>query len=345
MQHLIGLNLTQLLKQPMPVPDFRKKQLYHWWHEKQILEYAQMHNLPDSFIEYLETEHPMPKLSVVNQQASQDGTKKLLFALGDDLVEAVIMEYHYGSSICLSTQIGCRMGCHFCASTLHGLVRNITAEEMLMMFYMAGKYAKQRLSRVVLMGSGEPLENLDQVLSFIHQVSAADGYDLSLRHIALSTCGLPQGIRALAKEALPITLALSLHAPNDELRQQIMPIAKKYSISQVMQACDEYIAVTSRRITIEYALIQDFNDTIEQAEQLSQLIKGKLYHVNLIPINPIAERAYRAPAGERLQEFKKRLEAHGIHVTIRRELGSDIVAACGQLRNQTIEQQKKAGGL
>lgn len=341
---LLSLSQAELLALDLPGEMFRKKQLYHWLHQKLTLDYQEMNNLPKSFTDYLSEHHPMPSVKVVQRLQSEDGTIKLLFALGDDYAEAVIMEYHYGSSLCLSTQIGCKMGCTFCASTLKGWYRNITAAEMLMMLYLANNYSKSRISRVVLMGSGEPLENLDEVLRFLHQAISEDGYNLSARHVSISTCGLPDGIRRLAKENLPITLALSLHAPNDTLRRQIMPIARKYSIQEVMRACDDYIAQTSRRVTIEYAMISGFNDSIEQADELADLIKGKLYHINLIPINPIEERSYQAPQRESLTNFQKRLEASLIHVTIRRELGSDIVASCGQLRNQAIEQKKNAGG-
>lgn len=213
-----------------------------------------------------------------------------------------------------------------------------------MMVYLANEFSKSRISRVVLMGSGEPLENYDQVMRFIHQIVSDDGYNLSARHISLSTCGLPEGIKKLAREDLPITLALSLHAPNDTLRRKIMPIAKAFTIQQVMAACDDYITQTNRRVTIEYALIEGFNDSPDMAKQLSQLIKGKLYHVNLIPVNPIKERDYSAPSTERLTNFKNLLEADRIHVTIRRELGSSIAASCGQLRNQAVELKIKAGG-
>lgn len=344
MNSILSLNPTQLSQLGLPGPAFRSRQLYHWLHQKQVLDYAAMTNLPRELIDYLTSHHPLPQVQVLDEKVARDGTKKLLFGLGEDLAEAVIMEYDYGSSLCLSTQIGCRMGCTFCASTVYGLVRNITASEMLMMVYLANRYAKRRISRLVLMGSGEPLENLDQVLVFIERLIDPEGYNMSARHISLSTCGLPEGIRRLAASQLPITLALSLHAPNDELRRQIMPIAKAHSIAQVMQACDDYIAATNRRVTIEYAVIKDFNDQPAQAEQLIELIRGKLYHVNLIPINPIKERDFSAPDRSHLIKFQNLLEAARIHVTIRRELGSEIVASCGQLRNQAIELKMKAGG-
>lgn len=337
---LLSLTLDELLALDLPGEKFRKKQLFHWFHKKLTLDYHQMTNLPKALVEHLAEHYPVPNVRVIKKHRSQDGTIKLLFALGDDYAEAVVMEYRYGSSLCLSTQIGCRMGCKFCASTLKGWYRNITSSEMLMMLYLANDYSKERISRVVLMGSGEPLENLDEVLRFLHLATNEDGYNLSARHVSLSTCGLPEGIRRLAKEKLPLTLALSLHAPSDELRRQIMPIANRYSIKQVLAACDEYIEQTSRRVTIEYAMISGFNDSLLQADELAALIKGKLYHINLIPINPIEERDYQAPQRESLTNFQKRLEASRIHVTIRRELGSDIVASCGQLRNQAIEQKK-----
>jgi len=343
-KHILSLSRRELAQTDLPGQPFRRKQLYHWFHEKQVLDYEQMTNLPKDLIEFLKAEHPLPAISVARALTAEDGTKKLLFALGDDYAEAVIMEYRYGSSLCLSTQIGCRMGCTFCASTIHGLVRNITAEEMIMMLYLANDYSSGRIGRLVLMGSGEPLENLDEVLTFLHRIVSEDGYNMSARHISLSSCGLPEGIRRLAKEELPITLALSLHAPNDALRRQIMPIAKAYTIREVLAACDEYIAQTGRRVTIEYALIEGFNDGAQQARELSQLIQGKLYHVNLIPVNPIKERQFTPPDRERLKEFKNLLEADRIHVTIRRELGSEIAASCGQLRNQAIELKMNAGG-
>ena len=341
---VLDRSLDDWLNLDLPGEGFRKRQIYHWLHEKLVLDYAAMTNLPKKLVAYLEEQEPLPNVRVVQKLTSKDGTVKLLFALGDDFAEAVVMEYHYGSSVCLSTQIGCRMGCKFCASTLNGWSRNITASEMLMMLYLANRYSTQRISRIVLMGSGEPLENLDEVLRFLHQAMKPDGYNLSGRHISLSTCGIPEGILRLAEEKLPITLALSLHAPNDDLRRQIMPIANRYPIREIMTACDTYIERTSRRVTIEYAMIAGFNDSAAQADELAELIRGKLYHVNLIPVNPIAERDYQAPERDSLTNFQKRLEAHRIHVTIRRELGSDIVASCGQLRNQAIEQNNKAGG-
>lgn len=341
---VLDRSLKDWLNLDLPGEGFRKRQIYHWLHEKLVLDYAAMTNLPKNLVAYLEEHEPLPNVRVVQQLTSQDGTVKLLFALGDDFAEAVVMEYHYGSSVCLSTQIGCRMGCKFCASTINGWSRNITASEMLMMLYLANRYSKQRISRIVLMGSGEPMENLDEVLRFLHQAMTPDGYNLSGRHISLSTCGIPEGILRLAEEKLPITLALSLHAPNDALRHQIMPIANRYPIREILAACDAYIERTSRRVTIEYAMIAGFNDGAAQADELAELIRGKLYHVNLIPVNPIAERDYQAPKRDSLTNFQKRLEAHRIHVTIRRELGSDIVASCGQLRNQAIEQNNKAGG-
>lgn len=337
MDHILSWSQNQLLQADLPGQPFRRKQLYQWFHKNRVLDYSKMTNLPQDLIEYLQNHHPLPQVKLVQQQVAEDGTKKLLFALEDDYAEAVIMEYHYGSSLCLSTQIGCRMGCTFCASTLHGLVRNITASEMLMMFYLANNYSKNRISRLVLMGSGEPLENFDQVMVFLHQIVAEDGYNLSGRHISLSTCGLPDGIRRLAQQELPITLALSLHAPNDNLRRQIMPIAQAFPLNEVLAACDDYIAQTGRRVTIEYAMIEGFNDTPEHARQLIDLIKGKLYHVNLIPVNPIKERSFSAPERKKLVDFQNLLEAGQIRVTIRRELGSEIAASCGQLRNQAIE--------
>lgn len=314
---------------------FRAKQLFQWLHEKGVGEFDEMTNLPASLRERLKSEWTVNPLTVVKRSVSeQDGTEKLLFALADgELIETVIMRYRYGISLCLSTQVGCRMGCAFCASTIGGLKRNLTAGEMLSQVYECNRITGEKANHIVLMGSGEPLENYEEVVGFLRMVNDESGYHLSLRNITLSTCGLVEAIGRLAGEQLPITLAISLHGATDEVRERLMPINRRYPIERVLAAVDDYIERTHRRVTFEYALIAGLNDTEEQARQLGRLLKGKLVHVNLIPINAVEENDFLPSSEEQISTFKSILEKSGINVTIRRELGSDINAACGQLRN------------
>ena len=314
---------------------FRAKQLFEWVHEKGVDSFEDMSNLPKSLISELENRFIVNPLKVVKRLVSNsDGTEKVLFGLADgEMIETVVMKYCYGNSICISTQVGCRMGCKFCASTIGGLKRNLSAGEMLSQVYESNKNLDERINHIVLMGSGEPLENYDEVIRFLRLINHSKGYNLSLRNITLSTCGLVDQIRRLADEGLPITLAISLHGATNEVREKLMPINRKYPIEEILSAVDDYIEKTNRRVTFEYALIKNVNDSNDQARKLAQILKGKLVHVNLIPINKVEENEFLPSSEEQISSFKSILEKTGINVTLRRELGSDINAACGQLRN------------
>ena len=319
---------------------FRGKQLYQWMHEKLSPSIDDMTNLPAGFREKLKEECIYTLLRQKDVQVSKDGTKKYLFLLQDgNAVESVLMRYKFGNSLCISSQAGCRMGCRFCASTLEGLVRNLTPSEMLEQVYQITRDTGERVSHVVVMGTGEPLDNFDNLLRFIELLTGEGGQNLSQRNVTVSTCGLVPKIRELAEKKLQITLALSLHAPNQEKRRELMPVANKYELSSVIDACKTYVELTGRRITFEYSLVAGANDSPEDAKELADLIKGINCHVNLIPVNPIKERTYKRPKGEAVQGFKNKLEKYGINVTIRREMGQDIDGACGQLRKKYMERQ------
>lgn len=312
---------------------FRGKQLYQWMHEKLSPSIDDMTNLPAGFREKLKEECIYTLLRQKDVQVSKDGTKKYLFLLQDgNAVESVLMRYKFGNSLCISSQAGCRMGCRFCASTLEGLVRNLTPSEMLEQVYQITRDTGERVSHVVVMGTGEPLDNFDNLLRFIELLTGEGGQNLSQRNVTVSTCGLVPKIRELAEKKLQITLALSLHAPNQEKRRELMPVANKYELSSVIDACKTYVELTGRRITFEYSLVAGANDSPEDAKELADLIKGINCHVNLIPVNPIKERNYKRPKGEAVQGFKNKLEKYGINVTIRRSMGEEINSACGQLR-------------
>lgn len=313
---------------------FRAKQLYQWMHEKLAGSFDEMTNLPKNFREKLKEQYDYTVLTLEDRLISGiDGTEKYLFGLEDgNVIESVLMRYHHGNSVCISSQVGCRMGCRFCASTLLGLERSLTPAEMLNEVYMAGKDSGQKISSIVLMGIGEPLDNFDNVMDFLEILSSPQGLNLSLRHVSLSTCGLVDGIYRLMEKKLQLTLSISLHAPNDEIRSQTMPVNHKYPMDELLGACREYFKQTGRRISFEYALIEGVNDTPECAQQLSQKLKGMGTHVNLIPVNPVKERNYRRSSRDRIRRFQQILEQNHITATVRRELGSDINAACGQLR-------------
>ncbi len=313
---------------------FRALQLYEWMHKKLARDFSEMTNLSFSLRESCGERFSLTTLKPVKVQESKtDGTKKFLFELPDhNLVESVLMRYHHGNSVCISSQVGCRMGCKFCASTLGGLVRNLTAAEMLEQVYGIIRYTGERVSNVVVMGIGEPLDNRENLLRFIRMLTDDKGLHISKRSITVSTCGLVPEIKKLAEEGLQITLALSLHGVSDEKRRQLMPIAERYSIAELMEACRYYFERTGRRITFEYALAGGVNDTREDAEGLIGLASALHAHVNLIPVNPVRERKYTASGKEAVRMFQKKLEDAGINVTLRREMGRDIDGACGQLR-------------
>ena len=322
---------------------FRADQIFSWIHEKRARSFDEMSNLSLSLREKLKSAYELPQLQVERMQESKiDGTRKYLFLLSDgNLIESVFMRYHHGNSVCVSTQVGCRMGCRFCASTIDGVVRSLKASEILDEVYAIGLDTGEAISNVVLMGSGEPFDNYDAVVRFIRLLSDPKGQNLSMRNITLSTCGLPDEIRRFAEEGMPVTLALSLHAPDDETRKQLMPIANKYGLKEVLAACDYYFEKTGRRMSYEYSVVRGVNDTREEAEKLSRLLSGKNAHVNLIPVNPISARSFEKPAFESLAAFQKVLVKNGINVTIRREMGSDIDGACGQLRRHYLSDRKK----
>ena len=319
---------------------FRAKQVYSWIY-KEVWNFDDMRNLPKSLKEKLKENFKIVIPEIVEEfRSKDDDTRKLLLALEDgNLIECVIMKYKHGNTICISTQVGCRMGCKFCASTIDGRVRNLTSGEILSEIMIAQKTLGERISNIVLMGSGEPLDNYDNVVKFLKEVNAEYGLNIGQRHITISTCGLVPKIYELADEGLTITLAISLHAFSDEKRKEIMPIANKYSIKEILAACEYYIKKTNRRVTFEYALVKDVNDGNEDAKALGQLLKGMLCHVNLIPVNEIKENSFKRSSNKRIEEFAEILKSKGIEATVRREMGSDINAACGQLRRSYIKSQ------
>ena len=318
---------------------FRAKQLYQWMHQKLATDPAQMSNLPAAFREVLAEEYSYTVLAQEQVQISkQDGTRKYLFRLPDgNYIESVWMQYHHGNSVCISSQVGCRMGCSFCASTLGGLVRSLTTAEMLEQIYAITRDTGERVSNIVVMGIGEPMDNYDNLVRFLRMISDENGLNISQRNLTVSTCGLVEGIHKLAQEGLSVTLALSLHAVTDEKRQAIMPVAKRYNLQELMEACDDYFAKTGRRISFEYALIAGVNDTPEDAAGLAKLAAKRHCHVNLIPVNPVTERGYQEPDRSAVVAFQKRLEELKVTATIRREMGRDIDGACGQLRRKKLD--------
>lgn len=317
---------------------FRAKQIYSWLHERLVTSYDEMTNIPKSLKEKLK-DYPITALEMVDVQISKiDGTRKYLFRLSDgNVIESVLMRYKHGNSVCISSQVGCRMGCRFCASTIGGLTRGLQASEMLDQIYRIQVLSGERVSNVVVMGTGEPLDNYENLLRFIHILTEEGGLHISQRNLTVSTCGLVPKMYELAKEKFQMTLALSLHAPNDEKRQELMPIARKYTMDEVLDACRNYFEETGRRITFEYSLVAGVNDSDQDARELSGKIGDINCHVNLIPVNPIKERSFQRSTRQAVENFKIKLEKCGINVTIRREMGSDIDGACGQLRKSYME--------
>lgn len=329
----LRLKITEL-----GLPAYRAKQIYEWL-TRGCRDFSEMSNLPKNLRETLASEFSLIAPVLLRKQVSKDdGTEKYLWGLADgNSVETVFMRYRYGNSVCISSQVGCRQGCCFCASTIGGLVRNLTAGEMLDEVLFTEKEAGDRISNIVLMGIGEPMDNLDNVLRFLHNVSSPEGRNIGLRHITVSTCGLPDGIDRLAEENLPITLSLSLHAPEDVLRSKLMPSNR--GIDTVLEACRRYQDRTGRRISFEYSMIRDTNDSPEQAQKLSDLAKRLGAHVNLIPLNYVEERGLQPSSGATIRSFQTILEQNGVAVTVRRRLGSDIDASCGQLRRKFTRTQ------
>lgn len=319
-------------------PAFRKKQLFSWLHQGTPFE--QMLNLPNALRVRLRAEASENTVSVLETIESKiDGTVKLLYRLLDgNVIEGVLMRYKHGNTLCLSTQVGCKMGCAFCASTLDGCVRNLSAGEMLGQVVCANRVLGEgeRVHNIVLMGSGEPLDNYENTTRFLRLLREPDGVNIGLRNVSLSTCGLVPQMYAFADEDLPVTLSVSLHAPNDDVRRKIMPVANRYSIEELIGACKNYIGKTGRRVIFEYALISGVNASVAQAHELSTLLRGMQCHVNLIPLNSVPERGLQGVSEREVSAFKAALEERHISVTRRREMGDDIEGACGQLRRKYI---------
>ncbi len=320
-------------------PSFRTGQIFSWL-QSGVTHWDKMTNIPAVLRAKLAEGYYIVTANIKKRLESViDDTVKYLYEMHDgELVESVLMKYNHGYSLCISTQVGCRMGCSFCATGLYGLTRNLTASEMLAQITSAERDKGIRVSNVVLMGMGEPLDNFDNVVRFLQLVSDERGLNIGMRHISLSTSGLVPGIYKLMEYKFPITLSVSLHAPNDELRSSIMKVNRSFGIESLMKACRDYIAVTGRRISFEYALIEGVNDSDRCAKQLAVLMRGMLCHVNLIPANPVKENSYKKPDRQRLEHFCKLLCSLGVNTTIRRTLGADIDASCGQLRGREIEQ-------
>lgn len=317
----------------MGEPKFRAKQIFKWLYSG-AESFDDMTNIPKSLCEKLKGEYSADNLKIEQKFVSDiDETRRYLLQLDDDnFIESVLMKYKHGYTICVSTQVGCAMGCKFCASTRGGKVRNLTAGEIIGQVLTVQKDLGERISNIVLMGMGEPLDNFDNVMRFLENINNPLGINIGHRHISLSTCGLVDRIYELADKQLQITLSISLHAPNDEKRSAIMPVNKKYNISALLRACRYYIEKTNRRISFEYTLISGVNDTPEEAKELLKLVSGMLCHVNLIPVNEVSKTGFKAANRKAVEKFQAILEGGGISATIRREMGADISAACGQLR-------------
>jgi len=339
LKSLSALELADVLKE-LGQPAFRGKQVYTWLH-KGVKSYEEMTNIPQSLRDMLAEKYPICAPEVVRKQESQkDGTIKYLWRLSDgNCVETVLMRYHYGNTVCISTEVGCRMGCAFCASTLGGLVRKLEPFEMLDQVLFTQMDSGLPVSHIVLMGIGEPLDNFDNVMRFLELVNSPDGINISMRHISLSTCGIVPQIYKLAEKKLQLTLSVSLHAPNDAVRDTIMPVNKAYPTEELLQACRFYYEATGRRISFEYAMIDNVNDRPEDAKLLLKRLKGLPSHMNLIPLNYVEESPLKPSSRQAVMQFQKILEDGGIPATVRRTLGSDIDASCGQLRRKYTKGQ------
>lgn len=336
-----SMYLTELqeLMVSLKQPKFRAGQIFKWL-QSGVCDFDEMTNIPSNLRVTLQEGYYIVTAKVKKRlESCIDDTVKYLYEMYDgEYVESVVMKYNHGYSICISTQVGCRMGCSFCASGLQGLKRSLTASEMLAQITTAERDLNIRISNVVLMGMGEPMDNLENVIRFLKLVSHEDGLNIGLRHISVSTSGVVPGIYSLAEENLPITLSISLHAPNDKIRDTMMRVNKKWNVATLIKACKDYIKVTGRRISFEYAVVSGVNDSDENAKELARLLKGMLCHVNLIPINPVKENTYIKPERQRIEHFCKLLNSLGINTTIRRTLGQDIDASCGQLRGKALEE-------
>lgn len=325
----------------MGEPSFRGKQVFTWLH-RGVTDFDQMINIPKSLREKLAREYVITAPTVARKQVSKlDGTIKYLWELQDgNCIETVLMSYHHGNTVCISSQVGCRMGCKFCASTLAGKVRDLTPSEMLDQVLFTQLDSGHEISNIVLMGIGEPMDNRKNVLRFLELINHPDGMNIGMRHISLSTCGVVPGIDALAQDNLQLTLSVSLHAPDSETRSRIMPVNKSYDVSELFAACHRYFKKTGRRISFEYAMIDGVNDHDWQADLLAEKIHGMPGHVNLIPLNDVVESEFKP--SKRVSAFQKRLESHGLTATVRRSLGGDIDASCGQLRRKEMKEREGA---
>ncbi len=336
-QDILSMTLPELRAavQEMGEPSYRAEQICRWLHRKKVESFGEMLDIPNKLRGQLDAEFCIKSLFVARKLAScRDDTVKYLYRLSDgEHVETVLMHYRHGWRLCISTQVGCKMGCRFCASTIAGYVRSLTPSEMLLQIYETERQAGVEISGLVLMGIGEPMDNFDNVMRFLELLSDPEGRGMSLRHVTLSTCGLVPQIRALADRKTGLTLAVSLHSPTDEGRDRIMPVNRRYPLAVLMEACRYYFQMTGRRVTYEYAVMEGENDSRAEARALARLLKGQQAHVNLIPVNSVKERSYHATR-QAAQRFLQLLEAEGVHATVRRTLGSDIEAACGQLRHE-----------
>lgn len=330
--------LQQQMKQ-LGQPAFRAKQIFHWLHQKLVTEFSAMTDQPKALLAKLEETYYIAAPQIERRQEARDGTVKYLLKMADgNCIETVLMRYHYGNTVCVSTQVGCRMGCRFCASTQAGRVRDLNAGEIASQIYAAQRDTGERVSHIVLMGIGEPLDNYDNVMDFLNLISSPDGVNIGMRNISLSTCGVVPMIDRLAEEKLQLTLSISLHAPNNEIRSQMMPINNAYPVETLIASVRRYQNTTGRRVSFEYSMVRGVNDSDACARQLASLIKGMGAHVNLIPINPVDGSPYSATDAENVRRFRQKLEQLGVNATVRRRLGSEISAACGQLRRENMNQ-------
>lgn len=340
---ILSLDLNQLTNEIVAFgqPKFKAKQIYRWLHKNFVYDFSQMTDISLELRRILDDNFVIFNCAIEKKLVSEyDDTIKYLFRLHDgEFIESVLMKYKYGYTVCVSSQVGCRMGCTFCASTLSGVVRNLEPSEILSQIYAISRDNNIRVSHIVMMGMGEPLDNYDNVLKFLSLISDENGLNISMRHISLSTCGIVPGIYRLMEEKLQLTLSISLHAPTDSVRTKMMPVNRKWNIGELIAACKKYTEFTSRRISFEYALVNGVNDSDECAVKLAALLKGMLCHVNLIPVNEVSETGCKRSSPERISRFSKILESKGFAVTVRRELGSDINAACGQLRRSNQKNQ------
>ncbi len=342
---LLSMTYDELLKEftERNIQKFRAKQVYEWLHKHLASDYDEMLNIPKNLRAELAESFPLYTCKIARKQVSKlDNTVKYLFELHDgDFVESVVMKYKYGYTICVSSQVGCKMGCAFCASTLGGFKRSLLPGEILSQLYTAQKDLGERISHIVLMGMGEPLDNFENVLRFLELITDENGLNISMRNISLSTCGIVPKINELLNRHLQLTLSISLHAPSDELRNKIMPVNSKYNVDELLRMCRKYASQTSRRISFEYAMLSGVNDSDECARLLASKLKGMLCHVNLIPVNEVAESPFKPSTPERVEKFVEILGKNGINATVRRKLGSDIDASCGQLRQKENKNRTK----